>query len=181
MTKQIWFWRYHARKILITGAIVIVWVSLFMFFFRDSIFTDMSGGPQTSASYMNARTAATEAARAKLNEELQKAYKLQQEADNKKTETPTTEENVQALNKSEAGREIVSGVLTILDPWGKEMAVLQAVVLNSGLVAIPARACVGGTKAQCSSYFAPSAIHRRSVSRWDSVSCFPESAGGITV
>lgn len=133
--------RYKKRKVIITTAIVVVWVACFTFFFKDVLFPE---GPFSGAD-MSKRAkyaAKKDASRDKLFAQLEEV-KSNEQASPEDKGAEAKGENF-PVKTAEEGHEIVSGTLTILDPWNREVASIRAAIVGDGWLAVPTRAGLGG-------------------------------------
>ncbi len=140
--------RYRKRKNVLTATIVIVWLGCFTFFFKDIFFPE-SPYFRTENSERAEDKRQKDAGREKLFAELHILQTAERASLGKTGDTHGQEKGGNVDNfpvkMAEEGFEVVSGTLKILDSWSREVARIRVALLDDGWLAIPARACLGGT------------------------------------
>lgn len=143
--------RFRKRKILMVLGVLFFWAAGFTFFFRDLLFVPTSTTPQISAADMD------EIARRKLLKRQELIEKFRAAADAQggqttaiaqaadKTQEAATEKSVMAADTGK-NQAIVSGWLSVVDPWGGLVNRFRAAVVGDGWMALPLRAVLGGNR-----------------------------------
>ena len=139
--------RYKKSKFLMILVVLLAWLAGFAYFFRDVLLINHSTSIHTSSIEREAMDHNRIAAkREQLAERLKAAMLSPGKQKNTAKGVKSAAGSPNATLTRQKGEEIVTGWVSIVDPWGRQITKLRAALAGNGWLALPSRVCLGGWK-----------------------------------
>jgi len=129
------------RKVLIALTLLLFSVAALAYFFRGAIFPDAQKSPSMAVierEQYEKRVAELEAQLKSARLDLETVTGSEQEVPDESDESLLQTEN--------EGKSVIAGWVLIRDPWGSQIGKFRSGLSGNGWLALPARACLGGTR-----------------------------------
>ncbi len=134
--------RYRKMKITAAISVISVFAAVLLLLFHLKVFTPDQ--PDVATADINKK--------ADLQHALAKKKESVPPSTGKKIKAKSAEKKpAPAVNKAisgemDAGNEVATGWVFVMDPWGKQVRKFRSGLAGSGWLALPTRACLGGSR-----------------------------------